>query len=49
MVILASERALELNNGSPRLVDTKSTKVSTVALLEIKEGKVGYKIVDTKG
>ncbi|MBI2447868.1 MAG: DNA-directed RNA polymerase subunit omega [Candidatus Omnitrophica bacterium] len=48
LVILASERALELNNGSPRLVDTKSTKVSTVALLEIKEGKVGYKIVDAK-
>ena len=48
LVILASERALALNNGSPRLVDVKSTKVSTIALLEIKEGKVGYKLVDTK-
>lgn len=46
LVILASERALELNNGSPKLVDTTSTKVSTVALLEIKGGKIGYKEVD---
>ncbi len=46
LVILASERALELNNGSPKLVDTASTKVSTVALLEIKGGKIGYKKVD---
>lgn len=44
LVILASRRAVELNAGGQRLVDlSPATKVSTVALEEIKEGKINYK------
>lgn len=43
LVILASKRALELNEGSPKLVETESKKISTVALEEIREGKIGMK------
>lgn len=46
LVILASLRALELADGQPRLVDVdKVIKPSTVALLEIANGKIGYKKV----
>lgn len=43
LVILASKRALELNDGSPKLVETESRKVSTVALEEIRQGKISIK------
>jgi DNA-directed RNA polymerase subunit omega len=43
LVILASKRALELNEGSPKLVETESKKASTVALEEIKSGKISMK------
>lgn len=43
LVILASKRALELNEGSPRLVETDNKKISSVALEEIKEGKIVMK------
>ena len=43
LVILASKRALELNEGSPKLVETESKKISIVALEEIREGKIGMK------
>jgi len=47
LVILASRRAVELNQGSNKLVDiTAKAKCSTVALEEIKDGKVFYKISD---
>lgn len=43
LVILASKRALELNEGSPKLVETDSKKISTIALEEIRAGKIGMK------
>ena len=44
LVILASRRAGELNDGGQKLVDVSPrVKLSTVALEEIREGKVGYK------
>lgn len=43
LVILASKRALELNEGSPKLVQTDSKKVTTIALEEIQRGKVSIK------
>lgn len=43
LVILASKRALELNEGSPKLVETDSKKVSTIALDEIRDGKISIK------
>ncbi|MBI4355509.1 MAG: DNA-directed RNA polymerase subunit omega [Candidatus Omnitrophica bacterium] len=48
LVLLASKRALELSEGAPRLVDLKHPKVSTVALQEIREGKVAYVIPQPK-
>ncbi|KPK39633.1 MAG: hypothetical protein AMJ78_08195 [Omnitrophica WOR_2 bacterium SM23_29] len=43
LVILASKRALELNEGSPKLVETNAKKVTTVALEEIRRGKISMK------
>jgi len=40
LVILASKRALELNEGSPKLVESDSKKVSIIALEEIRDGKI---------
>ena len=50
LVILASRRAVELSlSGSgQRLVDINPrAKVSTIALEEIREGKIGYKRVES--
>lgn len=44
LIIAATRRALEIAEGSPRLVDVPlELKPTTVALLEIKGAKVGYK------
>ena len=44
LVILASKRALELSEGLPKLIESNShTKTTTVALMEIAEGKVKLK------
>lgn len=43
LVILASKRALELNEGSPKLVETDEKRVATIALKEIQQGKIGLK------
>ena len=44
LVNLASKRALQLNDGAPKLIDDGQTKkLSTIALKEILEGKVSYK------
>ena len=45
LVVLASRRALELNDGSPRLVDGMDLKLKPplVALEEIAAGKVALK------
>ncbi len=43
VTLVAAKRAIELNNGSQKLIDTHSKKFSTIALEEISQGKVGYK------
>lgn len=44
LVILAARRAIELNQGAGKLVDiSPKAKLSTVALEEIREGKIYYK------
>ena len=49
LVILASRRAAELNSGGQRLVDISAkAKISTIALEEIREGKIIYKEVESK-
>ncbi len=44
LVLLASQRAMELTNGAPKLVEASlKTKASTVALDEIRQGKISLK------
>ncbi len=44
LVVLASKRALEIADGSAKLVEmSQATKPSIVALQEIASGKVRYK------
>ena len=44
LVILASRRALELNRGAAPLVkEEKPSRLSTIALKEIQEGKISLK------
>ncbi len=40
LVILTSHRALEIAEGSPKLIKDNFSKPSTIALHEIAEGKV---------
>ena len=45
LVVLAARRALELSGGSPKLTEIESkTKPSIIALKEISEGRVSYKL-----
>jgi len=44
LTILAARRANELNNGSQKLVNTNTSKITSIALEEIAAGKVKYKI-----
>ena len=43
LVILAAKRAKELAEGAPPLVEVDTKKVTTVALQEIRQGKVFVK------
>lgn len=43
LVLVASKRALELAEGAPKLVAVDTVKVSTIALEEIRQGKVRYR------
>jgi len=49
LVMMASRRALELAEGAARLIDLpKETKVTTLAMREIAEGKVTMTIDEKK-
>jgi len=43
LVILASRRALELNNGMPKMIEESPGKAGSIALEEIRQGKVKLK------
>ena len=45
LVLLAAKRALEVSQGAPPLVETSSKQPGTVALEEIREGKISYRIL----
>jgi len=50
LVMLASKRAVELNAGAGKLVEAiPGTKLSTIALKEISQGKVRLKNSEEKG
>ncbi|MEE8317808.1 MAG: DNA-directed RNA polymerase subunit omega [Candidatus Omnitrophota bacterium] len=44
VTLLAAKRAIELNSGAKKLIETDSKKFSTIALEEIIQGKVKYKL-----
>jgi DNA-directed RNA polymerase omega subunit len=49
LVILAAKRALEIAEGQPKLVEVDSaTKPTTIALMELAEGKIVAKKVKSK-
>ncbi len=48
ITIIGARRAVELNNGAKKLIDTNTTKFSTIALEEIAAGKVYYKVKTQK-
>ena len=49
LVIIAAKRAIELGAGAARLVNMPAdTKLTTIALQEILEGKISMKIKDKK-
>lgn len=48
VTLLAAKRAMELNSGAEKLVETDSKKFSTIALEEISQGKIKYKIKENK-
>lgn len=48
ITILAARRAVELNNGAKKLIETATSRFSTIALEEIAAGKVKYKIKEEK-
>jgi len=51
LVVVAAKRAKELSEGAPKLVETDHKKVSSVALEEIRQGKVfleGLEVVEAK-
>ena len=44
IVSIAAQRAQELSQGSPALVEAAEDKVATIALREMAAGKVTYKL-----
>ena len=42
LTILASKRAKELSEGAPKLVQTDLRKVTSIALEEVRQGKIAY-------
>lgn len=46
LVILAAKRAKEIAEGAPPLVHSDKKKVTSIALEEIRQGKVHYKADD---
>jgi DNA-directed RNA polymerase subunit omega len=44
LAIIAARRAVELGNGANKLINTSTTKFTTIALEEIIAGKVKYKL-----
>ncbi len=47
LVIMASRRTLELSEGKPRLVEMPAaTRLAIVALKEISENKISFKLTD---
>ncbi len=48
VTLVAAKRAVELNSGAKKLIDTPAKKFSTIALEEISRGKVSYAVTEQK-
>ncbi|MEA3560439.1 MAG: DNA-directed RNA polymerase subunit omega [Candidatus Omnitrophota bacterium] len=48
LTVLSARRASEINGGMPKLVNTSSKKPMIIALEEIAQGKVNYKVIKGK-
>lgn len=48
VTLIAAMRAIELNRGAHPLVKSDSNKFSTIALEEISQGKIRYKVKTEK-
>jgi DNA-directed RNA polymerase subunit omega len=46
LVVLAAKRARQLNRGASPQIDSRRRKPTSVALEEIADGKVGYRVKD---
>lgn len=46
LVVLAAKRARQINRGAAPQVDSRHNKPTSVALAEIAQGKVGYRVKD---
>lgn len=46
LVVLAARRARQLNRGAAPQIETRHRKPTSLALEEIAEGKVGYRVKD---
>lgn len=49
LVVVAARRAKELAEGAPKLIEGDLKKVTSIALEEIHQGKVLYKIQEEDG
>ena len=49
LVMASAKRATELSQGMPPLIQTRSKKVSTIALEEVADGKVWYEVYLKEG
>ena len=49
LVVLAAKRAKEIADGAPPLVQMDNKKVTSIALEEIRQGKVLYKSQEAEG
>ncbi|MEW6243016.1 MAG: DNA-directed RNA polymerase subunit omega [Bacillota bacterium] len=43
LVVLAAKRARQVMEGDPKLVESKSNKPVTIAMMEVAQGKVSFK------
>ncbi len=48
-IIVAAERAKQLQNGAPPKVSVKSRKASYIAIREVEQQLVPFKILEIKG
>jgi len=49
LVVLAAKRARQLNRGAAPQIDTRHRKPTSMALEEIAQGKIGYRLKDEDG